>query len=120
VILIRLQVYEFLLGVPLFSHPPDIDPAEADQHHLAQMRASTGDELPPDFAIPLSVLERYPPAHFAHSFREKARALGMEEHDVDGAIDLMGRCLRIDPAERPNSIQLARESGWLVELGGGF
>jgi hypothetical protein len=113
-------VYEFLLGVPLFSHPPDMDPAEADQHHLAQMRAFTGDELPSDFAIPVSVLEHYPPAHFAHCFREKARALGMEEHDVEGAIDLMGRCLHIDPAERLNSIQLARESQWLVELGGGF
>jgi hypothetical protein len=32
----------------------------------------------------------------------------------------VSRCLRVNPADRPTSIRLLRESSWLQELGGGF
>ncbi|KAJ6569241.1 kinase-like domain-containing protein [Mycena capillaripes] len=117
-------VYEFLFGVPLFSRrsASDTSPAEANQHQLAQMRAFTGDPLPPAFelGLPPHMSKSHPPTPFQYLFREKARALGLAEHDVAGAIDLMARCLRIDPEARPTSIQLARESPWLLELGDDF
>lgn len=114
------QVYEFLLGVPLFSRKCNSDTAEPDHYHLAQMHAFTGDELPLELELPPHVLANNPATHFSHLFRAKSQALGLMEHDVTGAINLMSRCLRIDPTARPTSIQLARESPWLLELGDDF
>ncbi|KAJ7036973.1 kinase-like protein [Mycena alexandri] len=113
-------VYEFLLGVPLFSRECATDPADPDQHHLAQMRALTGDELALNFELPPHILGSLSATHFSLLFREKALALGLSEHDVAGAVDVMSRCLRIDPTARPTAIQLARESPWLLELGDDF
>jgi hypothetical protein len=113
------QVYELLLGVPLFSRNCE-STTEPDHYHLTQMRAVTGDELPPELELPPHVLANSPATHLSHLFREKAYALGLPERDVVGAIDLMSRCLRIDPAARPTAIQLARESPWLLELGDDF
>ncbi|KAJ7435408.1 kinase-like domain-containing protein [Mycena latifolia] len=113
-------VYEFLVGVPLFSRKGDSDTAEPDHYHLAQMHAFTGDELPLELELPPHVLANNLATHFSHLFREKAHALELPEQDVAGAIDIMSRCLRIDPTARPTSIQLARESPWLLELGDDF
>ncbi|KAJ6632190.1 kinase-like domain-containing protein [Mycena sp. CBHHK59/15] len=113
-------VYKFLLGVPLFSRKCDAATAEPDQYHLAQMRAFTGDELPLELELPPHVLDNHPATHFSLLFREKACVLGLSEHDVAGAIDVMSRWLHIDPTARPTSIQLARESPWLLELGDDF
>ncbi|KAJ7784916.1 hypothetical protein DFH07DRAFT_975253 [Mycena maculata] len=115
-----VTLYEFFLGVPLFSRECDTDPADPDQYHLAQMRAFTGDGLPLNLELPPHVLGNLSATHFPLLFREKALALGLSQHDVAGAVDVISRCLRIDPTARPTSIQLARESPWLLELGDDF
>jgi serine/threonine protein kinase len=53
-------------------------------------------------------------------FRRNAQVLVLPEHDITGAIDLVSRCLRVNPANRPSAIQLLRESPWLLELGDDF
>ena len=60
------------------------------------------------------------PVHVSLLFRRNAEVLGISEHDIVGAIDLLSRCLRVNPADRPTAIQLARESAWLLELGDDF
>jgi hypothetical protein len=60
------------------------------------MRAITGEELPAGLEILPDILDQYLPTPFARLFEEKARVLGIPEHDIAGAIDLMTRCLRID------------------------
>jgi len=60
------------------------------------------------------------PCHVSLLFRRNAEVLGLPEHDILGAADLLSRCLRINPANRPSAIQLARESPWLRELGDDF
>jgi hypothetical protein len=84
------------------------------------MCAFTGDELQPDLELPPHLLGNISATHFSRLFREKALALGLPEHDVAGAVDVMSRCLHIDPTARPTSIQLARESPWLLELSDDF
>ncbi len=111
-------MYEFLLGVPLFSRKSDIGIADPDSHHLAEMLAFTGENLPVE--LPSDVVDQYPTTHFSGLVKNRAEALGIPEYDVVGAIDLMSRCLRMDPACRPTSIQLARQSPWLLELGDDF
>jgi hypothetical protein len=58
--------------------------------------------------------------HFSLLFNKNAEILGLPQHDVTGAVGLMSRCLRVDPADRPSAIQLLRESQWLLELGDDF
>ncbi|KAJ6448697.1 kinase-like protein [Mycena sanguinolenta] len=111
-------VYEFLLGVPLFSERPTTGTAESDSHLLAEILAVTGESLPVE--LPSDFVDQYPTTHFSVLVKNRAVALGIPDHDVAGAIDLMGRCLRIDPDCRPTSIQLARQSPWLLELGDDF
>ncbi|KAJ6596068.1 kinase-like domain-containing protein [Mycena sp. CBHHK59/15] len=111
-------VYEFLLGVPLFSRKSGTGITDPDSHHLAEMLAFTGENLPVE--LPSDVVDQYPTTHFSVLVKNRAEALGIPEHDVAGAIDLMSRCLRIDPGCRPTSIQLARQSPWLLELGDDF
>jgi serine/threonine protein kinase len=53
-------------------------------------------------------------------FKQNAQVLGLREHDVTGATDLISRCLRVNPADRPTAIRLLRESSWLQELGNDF
>ena len=60
------------------------------------------------------------PIHISLLFRRNAEVLGIPEHDIVGAIDLLSRCLRVNPADRPSAIQLIRESPWLLELGDDF
>ncbi|KAJ7739469.1 kinase-like domain-containing protein [Mycena maculata] len=111
-------VYEFLLGVPLFSRKSGTGIADPHSHHLAEMLAFTGENLPVE--LPSDAIDQYPTTHFSVLVKNGAEALGIPEHDVVGSIDLMSRCLRIDPACRPTSIQLARQSPWLLELGDDF
>ncbi|KAJ6452956.1 kinase-like protein [Mycena sanguinolenta] len=96
-------VYEFLLGVPLFS----------DRNARGHWRS-----LPVE--LPSDVVDQYPTTRFSVLVKNRAVDLGIPDHDVAGAIDLMGRCLRIDPDCRPTSIPLARQSPWLLELGDDF
>lgn len=58
--------------------------------------------------------------HLSLLFDRNARTLGLPKHDVTGAISLMSRCLRVNPADRPTAIQLLRESPLLQELGDDF
>ncbi|KAJ7292683.1 kinase-like domain-containing protein, partial [Mycena rebaudengoi] len=76
------------------------DIANPEHHLLAQMRAITGEKLPAGLEILPDILDQYLPTPFARLFEEKARVLGIPEHDIAGAIDLMTRCLRIDPTIR--------------------
>ncbi|KAJ7726753.1 kinase-like protein [Mycena metata] len=87
---------------------------------FAQMRALTGDELSLNLELPPHVLGSLSATQFSLLFRAKAFALGLSEHDIAGAVDVMSRCLRIDPTARPTAIQLARQSPWLLELGDDF
>ncbi|KAJ7726759.1 hypothetical protein B0H16DRAFT_1471234 [Mycena metata] len=112
------EVYELLLGVPLFSRRQDMAPADADRDQLAQLRALTGDAFPADFEILPDVLDAHPPAHSTLLLREKARALKIPEHDIAGATDLISQCLRIDLAASPTALELLNQSRWLAELGG--
>lgn len=58
--------------------------------------------------------------HFSQLFRRNSEALSFSETDTAGAVDLMSRCLRVDPANRPSALQLVRECPWLRDLGDNF
>jgi hypothetical protein len=85
---------------------------------------STPDFLLIDISFPPGYLRiiRKPVAtvHLSMLFRSNAQVIGLPEHDIAGAIGLISRCLRVDPADRPSAIQLVRESPWLQELGDDF
>jgi len=126
-------VYEFLLGISLFSRNQST--TEPDVYHLAQILKFTTEEFSPELIKSyklapqfldmdtgyLSIIHKpVAPVHVSRLFRHNAEALGLPEHDIVGAIDLLSRCLRVNPADRPSAIQLARESPWLLELGDDF
>ncbi|KAL6300875.1 kinase-like domain-containing protein [Sparassis latifolia] len=108
-------VYEFMLGIPLFPRKhPEFSP------NLIKTYKYAPDFLDMETGYLARVRKPVTKVHFSLLFRRNAGVLALPEHDIAGAIDLMSRCFRIDPADRPTAIELVRESPWMLELGDDF
>ncbi|GBE87974.1 hypothetical protein SCP_1202000 [Sparassis crispa] len=123
----RIQIYEFVLGIPLSSRRHRT--VEPDDYHLVQTIKFTGEEFLPnlvkayklapqsfDMEIGYLAIISKPVGKVYFSDETPRRLLLLS------MIDLTSWYLRIDsdPADRSSTIQLARESSWLLELGDDF